>query len=95
MKRASLLIRCVTGVPYYVQEYPSNVLRLDYDLANFRSQFLFDVELEVRIGRARAVEGQSGVFIEQRVDVGGPLLARLAAHHQHVLNDAIGAVAVR
>ena len=39
--------------------------------------------------------GKSGVFIQQVVDVGWTLLASIPAHHQHVVDNAVRAVAMR
>ena len=50
--------------------------------------------LKSGIERAGAVVGQAGVLFEKQVDVGGVPVACAAAHHQHVVNDAIRAVAV-
>ena len=52
------------------------------------------VQLEVVVQGAGAVVGQAGVFVEEVVDVGGLVADGFAAHHQHTLDDAVGAVAV-
>ena len=58
-------------------------------------ELLLQVELEVGVGGAGAVVGEPGVLVDQLVDVGGLHLGRLPPHLQHVLHDAVGAVAVR
>ena len=52
-------------------------------------------DIEAGLLGARAVIGEVEAFLDNRVDVGGPALARAFARmQQHVLDDRIGALAV-
>ena len=52
-------------------------------------------DVEAGFLRPRAVIGEVEALLDDRVDVGGPVLARsLARMQQHVLDDRIGALAV-
>ena len=63
-------------------------------MPRLRVEILLDGQIEIRVGRPCAVIGKAGVFIEQIVDLSGLPLTRAAPHHEHVVNDAVGAVAV-
>ena len=55
---------------------------------------MLQVELEIGIGRARAMVGEARMLFEESVDVDSLPVARASTHHEHVVNDPVGAVTV-
>ena len=63
--------------------------------AGFGIEVALQRDVEIRPLGARAVIGEVEAFIDQRIDVGRPMLAgAFARMQQHVLDDGVGALAV-
>ena len=87
--------RGIKAVGDQIQEYAGDFLRKQLDHAGVGVEIALQRDVEVRLFGAGAVIGEVEAFIDQRVDVGGPVLAAaLARMQQHVLDDGVGALAV-
>ena len=82
-----------TGM-YYAQSFYK--LSSPLDLLKFTPLSLVDrIRLGMVVFRARAVKGEIKAFVDDRVDIDRPMLARaFAGMEQHILDDGIRALAV-
>ena len=89
------LVRGIEAVRNQVEEHPGDFLRIQVDHAGVGIEVALERDVEAGFFGPRAVIGEIEAFLDDRVDVGGPVLARsLARMQQHVLDDRIGALAV-
>ena len=90
----ALLVRGVAGVVHHVEENPPQVVRDDVQLAGLGVQVLLDVQLELVVRGPGGMVGQAHMLGDDRVDLRHLELLRAAPHAEHVLDDAVGTLAV-
>ena len=85
----------VKAVGNQIEKHPRDLLRIKVDHAGGGIEVALERDVEAGFFRPRAVIGEIEAFLDDRVDIGGPMFARaLARMQQHVLDDRIGALAV-
>ena len=85
----------VEAVRDQVDQHPRDVLRKNVGGAGGGIQGPFERDIEALLLGARAVIGEVEALLDERIDVDDPMLAgALARMQQHVLDDAVGALAV-
>ena len=89
------LRRRVEAVRDQVQERPCDLLREYIDLTGGRIKEPFHIDLEALLLCAGTMIGEIEAFLDERVDVDGPMLAgTFTRMQQHILDDGVRALAV-
>ena len=85
----------IESVRDQIKEGAGDFLWEYFDHAGLLVEISLQCNVELRLLGPRAMIGEIETLIQQRVDVGGPVLAGAFARMQeHVFNDGIGALAV-
>ena len=88
------LVGSITGIAYHIEKDAPKILWNNLNLPRIWVEIRLDGQVKIRVSRPCAVVGKAGVFIEQIVNFNGQSLTRAAPHHEHVVNNAVGAGAV-
>ena len=89
------LVRRIESIRDQVQECAGDFLRKYVGRTRRLVEVALQGNIELALLGACAVIGQIETLIQQRIDVGGPMLAgAFARMQQHVLDDGVGALAV-
>src|SRR5437868_6716590 len=85
----------IKAVRDQIEEDAGDFLRIEIDHAGLRIEVALERDVEAGFLRARAVVGEIEALLDDRIDLGGPVLAGARTRmQQHVLDDRIGALAV-
>ena len=89
------LRRRVEAVGDQLQESPCDLLRENIDLTGGRIKGPLYVDFKALLLCSGTMIGEIKAFLDEGVDVDGPMLARtFAGVHQHILDDGVGAFPV-
>ena len=91
----SALGRCIKAIRNQIKQSPCDVLREDVGCTGGRIKGSLQGDIEALLFGPRPVIGEIEAFLDEGVDIDGPVLTRAFARvQQHVLDDGIGTLAV-